>query len=304
MKLRALFLLAGILAVSGCSSQASSAAPTATHTSSQAPTPTRPAATPTHATAAPTRATTRATAPHITAVVAARTGSASPYDAGERALKAGHYAAAATDFRAAIDRHQRIADSYIGLGTAEIGLAQYAKALDAFRHALGLEPRNTTVVYDAAYAALNADLYHDAVAYATQYIKMKPTDGRGYHLRFLAYGGLLDPKHQLSDARLVVRYEPNSPTAYNDLGIALAQNKKYAASEAALTKAIALQPNNWEFYKNRGLAEYNLGLNEHNNHQLTLALKDFQRAEALVKDPTQRSNLQAAIAYLQKQMHH
>jgi Flp pilus assembly protein TadD len=296
MKLRALFLLAGILAVSGCSSQVSAGSPTATRAAAPRPTPTRPAPT-------PTRAPTPRPALHATAVVAARTAAKSDYDAGEAALKAGQYAAAVKDFRAAIDHHQRVADAYVGLGTAYVGSLHYADAFSAFRHAAALEPRNPHVLYSAAYAALYADDYHSAATYASRYLALKPHDGQGYHLRFLAYGGLLDKTHQLDDARQVARYEPNSPTAFNDLGIALAQNGKYTESEVALSKAIALEPNNWQFYKNRGLAEYRRGIAESRKDQLVAALRDFERAEALTKDPVQRGNLKAAIAYLRKQMH-
>jgi|SRR5947209_1359027 len=286
MKLRALFLLAGTLAASACASQASAATPAATRALVQQPARTRIHSAGSYAHESST-----------TAVIASRSSSTSDYSAGQAALKARRYTAAVRYFQAAIDHHVRVFDAYIGLGTADVALARYADGFRAYRRAASLQPRNAGVLYKAAYAALNANDYHNAVAYATRYLALKPHDGNGYHLRFLAYGGLLDAKHQLDDARLVARYEPNSATAFNDLGIALAQNRQYKASEAALTKAIALQPGNWQFYKNRGLAEYR-------NNQLTLALHDFQRAERLVKDPLQRSNLRAAIAVLQKQMHH
>jgi Flp pilus assembly protein TadD len=222
---------------------------------------------------------------------------ASAYDAGQAALKAGQYASAVRDFRAAVDHRQHLPDAYVGLGTAYVGLGRFANAFQAYRQAAGVEPKNADVLYKTAYAALYSDDYHNAVSYGSRYIALRPNDPKGYHLRFLAYGGLLDAKHQLADARQVSKLEPNNPSALNDLGIGLVQNKQYSAAEKVLGRAIALQPGNWQFYKNRGLAEYQ-------NHQFPLALKDFQRAEALTKDPVQRSNLKAAIAFLQKQMHH
>jgi Flp pilus assembly protein TadD len=220
-----------------------------------------------------------------------------PYAAGLADLQARKYAAAETAFRQAIAKHDHVFASYVGLATAASDRHDYGTAYQAYRHAALMQPKNGSLQYQTAFSALYAEDYHAAVQFATRYIALRPKDWRGYHLRFLAYGDLLDRKHQVTDAAQVAKLQPHSASALNDLGIALANDGKYARSEKELTAAIKLDPTNPIYYSNRGQAEYQ-------EKKLQAALRDFEKARALTKDKLRRKQLDAAIAYLRKQIHH
>lgn len=287
MKLGAFFLLGGTLALAGCAS------PLATGPSST-PTPRAPTAAAIRPTADPPVAPTLPPPKRVKQVAPA---SRAPYDRGRAYMTSHDYRAAEQAFRTSIAQRQHLTSSYDGLGTAAVALRDYATAYRAYKSALGLEPKSPLFIYRAAYTALYARDYHAAVAYATRYITMRPKDAAAYHLRLLAYGGLLNAKKQEEDARTIVRLQPHDANAYNDLGIAMGQRNKYKQAIGAFSQAIRMQPQNGSYYINRAIVE-NL------NKQPTLALADLERARALARDPTTKKQLTTAIGNLEKRMQH
>lgn len=291
MKSQALFVLGSALLVAGCSSN-SSTGPSATPTTRVA-LQSSPVAQPSqHVSTKPTATPRSSTGgrgaggdPH-----------GNPYQRGSAFLKAGKYAQAAAAFKQAISKHLNTFGSQVGLGTAEEGLHDYHAALSAYRKAVPLQPKNAFVQYRAAFSALYAGDFHAAVFYATNYISLRPKDVAGYHLRFVANGDLLLHKQQVVDATYEVNLEPHSARSYNDLGIALTNDRQYKKASVAFGKAIALQPNNAEYYMNRGVEE-NL------SSKFSLALRDLERARALTRDPALRKRLDSAIAYLKHHPH-
>lgn len=290
MKLGIILALGGAAALAGCSSQA---------TPTRTPTPTKPTLAPAATSVA---ATTPATTPVPTAATARQTtgtpitiAAGAGFAEGNADLHAHHYAAAIIAFRNAIIHHQHVSDAYIGLGTAALGLNNFATAYQAYRSAALLAPHNAAIVYYIAYAALHAQDYHGALTYATRYIQMKPNDVNGYHLRLLAYGHLYKPKAQIKDAQTIVRLQPHNAAAFNDLGIALGNDSQFVKSIAAFSKAIKLSPNNPSYYTNRAIAE-NL------DKQPRLALQDLYTARSKTTDPVTRGRINLAIANLKKHL--
>jgi Flp pilus assembly protein TadD len=254
----------------------------------------------------------------------------SPFAAGVAAMNAHKWAEAEKQFRLAISRKDHLERAYAGLGTAATWLNDYRTAFFAFKKAVALDshdleaqqglaqaatqikdfydayhayvemvkafPKNPYYVYQTAYSALYAADSHAAVSYATTYIKLAPTDWRGYHLRFLAYGNLLKHKEQVQDASKVVQLRPHDPTAYNDLGIALANDQQYKKSISVLTNAIRLDPKYALAYMNRGISESL-------NGQEKLAIQDLDVARSLTHDTKLQKQINALIHYLQRRAH-
>lgn len=295
MNPRALFLLGGALVLTGCSSQAVANSPTATTTPSTRSAPTVPSTPAAGTKKSPVSSHPK---PHATSSTGSNpvVDSKNPYAAGIAALPASRYDAALADFRAAIARHSHIAASHAGIGSADVGKKDFAAAAKAYGHAAALDPRTPVYLYRAAYASLYSGDFHATVTYASQYVKRVPRDPAGYHLRFLAYGNLFNRKKQIADARVVARLQPRKPSAFNDLGIALANDGKPKQAIKAFDRAIALKPNIGSYYQNRGVAENLIG-------KRPAALTDLEKARSLTTDKLTKANLDRAIAYLKKQLH-
>jgi tetratricopeptide (TPR) repeat protein len=276
MNLRALTLLAGTVALAGCSSGANG--------SSATPTPN-----------VSTTATVIADVPSPAgqATTSTPTGKSS-MRAGQAYLHLGDYRQAETVFKRVIASGKNVTAGYAGLGAAAAGLKDYSASYAAYKAALASQPRNPTFLYGAADAALNSRDYKAAVKYATRFITAEPKDIAGYHLRMLAYGRLLLPKLQLSDANTINRLKPNDPQGVNDLGIAFANNQKYRQALAAFSRAIKLQPTNYAFYQNRALVEH-LTKNKRG------ALADVRKAISLAPDPGTKKVLTDELNQLENQ---
>lgn len=282
MKLGVLLLPALGLVVAGCGSgNAASSTPTpATRVASGTP----PATTDPQPSATPTIVrTTPVTLPK----------NATPFAKGTLLLKARNYKAAQRQFKLSIKRRQRVADSYADLGTIALELGQYPAAYRAYRSAVILNPKGPPYLYQAAYSALLAQDFHGAISYASRFLTLQPSDAAGYHVRFLAYGKLLNHKAQVKDARTIVRLRPKNADAYNDLGIALSNDGKVHESITAFSQAIRLRPTESAFYINRAIAE-NL------NKQPNLVLSDLKKARSLTRDPQTRRQLDQYIASVSK----
>jgi Flp pilus assembly protein TadD len=124
---------------------------------------------------------------------------------------------------------------------------------------------------------------------------MRPNDVNGYHLRLLAYGKLLLRPKQVADAKTIIRLQPHSANAFNDLGIALGNAGKYHQSEQAFIQAIKLQPKNDGYYTNLAMVE-NL------DKKPNLALQDLYRARSVATNPRTKEEINLAIKNLKKHM--
>lgn len=306
MKPGILCLLTGTIALAGCASTASgggtpTVSPKATAAVSAA---TTPGATPSSASdprPAVTGVATVSELPTVPPVPTAQLGPApkptAAYAAGRAALKARKYAEAERDFQIAVAHSVNTAAASTLLGVSAAAVGDYATAYKGYTRASLLNPRDPGLVYGAAYSALNSRNYHASIDYAKQYISMRPKDVRGYHVKFLAEGHLLQAKQQLKDARAIVSLQPNNAESSNDLGIALGNREQYAASAVAFSRAIRMRPGYAPYYINRAIIE-NL------NGKPKLALADLQTAERDSTDPTMRRNVGLAIANLKKRMYH
>jgi len=222
---------------------------------------------------------------------------ASHFDLGVAYLRQKKYAAAEREFRRAIAAHDHTALAYADLAGAAWELGDFVTAFRSYKQAASMEPRNAAFQYGTAFEALYAGDYHASITYATAFIKLQPRAYKGYHLRFLAESRLYEPKAEVADAAIEVRLEPNNPTAHNDYGIGLTNDKQYAKALVELTRAIKMDPKNFQFYVNRAQTE-------EQDKLFRPALQDLQTARALTHDPSIRRQLDAAIKFLQKQIKH
>jgi Flp pilus assembly protein TadD len=171
---------------------------------------------------------------------------------------------------------------------------RYHAAYSAFKKAAAQAPHVSGYLYGAASSALYAQDYKGAVRYASELIKLQPKNSAAYHVRMLAYGRLYMLKLHLKDARKVASLNPNDAEARDDLGIALANNRKYYQALAQFTRAIQLQPKNYRYYSNRALVENVI-------KQRKEAIADIRKALSLTNDPGLKKVLTDELTTLLKQ---
>ncbi|HZU14066.1 MAG TPA: tetratricopeptide repeat protein [Chloroflexota bacterium] len=281
MKVRALCLVAGTIILGGCSTQAAG---------KPSPTATAPASPPTPGSTAASNPTGAATTSSPTAVVVA---SGDPFQTGMTYLRRRQYSAAAVQFRRAITAHQHLAESYAGLGGAEMGQSRFSSAYTAYQHAASLKPTTQLYLYETAYAALYAQNFRQSVVYTTRLLRLNPYSVAAYHLQMQAYSRLYQPKMALIDAKRIVRLKPKNAEAYDDLGIALANTQHDEAALNAFSTAIRLDPHRYNYFSNRAVVEHLL-------KDKAAAIADFAEAEKLAPDAKTKSTFAAIVAELKK----
>lgn len=309
MKPGILCLLTGTVALAGCASSASGGG-----TPAHVPKPTtvvgavttpasstgktsdpRPAAT--GVATASTVSSASTAQPMATAQLGPAPKPADAYSAGLIAMKQRRYSEAQRDFQIAVEHQQNTEAAASHLGVAALDAGDYPAAYKGYTRASLLKPNDASLIYGAAYSALNSENYHAAIDYARQYIVIRPGDVRGYHVRFLAESHLLQPKQELADARKIVALQPGNAESYNELGIALGNSRQYATSIDAFTRAIKMRPAYAAYYINRALIESMDG-------KAQAALTDLQTALPRVTSPGLKHNVGLAIANLKKRMRH
>jgi tetratricopeptide (TPR) repeat protein len=212
---------------------------------------------------------------------------------GQSYMKKGDYADAQSSFTRATKQSPQDLVAYQRLGMAALYNRDYKAAFAAFRKASAMHPRNTAMLYYAAGAGLYAGDYATARKYVDRLLAIKPNYAAAYHVRLLIDANLLDKKAQLKDARAVARLQPKDPNAYNDLGLALANNTRPKAAYAAFSRAIKMQPGNWQYYKNRAITD---GLLKN----IPAEIKDAKRSLALATDPVVKKQLRDMLSHAQK----
>jgi tetratricopeptide (TPR) repeat protein len=212
---------------------------------------------------------------------------------GRAYMQKGDYKNAEAQFKLAVKQAPKSLVAYEQLGLAALYYRDFPASFGAFKKAAAFKPRDKQLLYYAGTSGLYAGQYADARNYVDQLLNAYPAYVAGWHLRFLLDTNLLDRKGQLKDALSLLRLKPHDANALNDAGMAYANNSKAKIAYGYFTRAIAVDPHNWEYYKNRSIAD---GMNKNGSAEVS----DLKRAIALCKDAGNRKAMQAALAKVQK----
>ena len=140
-------------------------------------------------------------------------------------------------------------------GNASLEAKNYSQAVQAFDHAITIDP-GYFEAWDAKADAFNrAGNYSEALAASDQVIRLKPDYVRGWINRgFILYNlGRYDD--ELKAYQTAVSIDPSSPEGWFNIGYSLAGMKRYDEAIVAFDKAQALDPSYPNLAANRRIAE-------------------------------------------------
>jgi tetratricopeptide (TPR) repeat protein len=178
-------------------------------------------------------------------------------------------------------------------------LAQQGKTDEALEHLrqFGADNPNFAIDMVAAEAQILSSLerYPEALDAYERIIEYRPDDegaALGKAELLLRMGRVDDA---ISEYRQAVKRWPDSAMSLNALGYTLAdRTKKYAEAEKLIVKALKLDPDSAAIIDSYGWVLFRLGKNER-------ALKELQRAYAILKDPEVASHIIEVLAKLDRQ---
>ena len=96
--------------------------------------------------------------------------------------------------------------------------------------------------------------YEDAIKVYTEVIEIKPDSAEAYYNRARHYNLLDQEEKSMQDLNKAI--ELNYADAYNYRGWIYHDMKNYGTAIRDISKAIEIEPNNFEFYESRGIAYY------------------------------------------------
>jgi serine/threonine-protein kinase len=156
--------------------------------------------------------------------------------------------------RTAIEIDDRLAVAHVTMGLLNARLGKTDLALQEFQRALAISPRDADALIGMAGVYENTGKIVEAEANYKRAIALRPDYWDGYN----SLGDFYDRQKRLQDSiaqfQEVIKLTPDNTSAYNNLGIEymeLGDAKSEAAAEAAFQKSVQLAPN-YQAYANLG----------------------------------------------------
>ena len=148
-------------------------------------------------------------------------------------------------------------------------LGQIDLAIEAYSHAIELNPNNASTYNNRGNAYGEKGDYDRAIGDHNTAIKLNPDHANTYTNRGIAYGKKGDYDRAIGDHNTAIELNPNLAEPYNNRGAAY--DKKHELDRAIVdyTKAIELNPDYAEPYTNRGVAydkrgDFDRAIGDHN----------------------------------------
>ncbi len=169
------------------------------------------------------------------------------------------YAGAEADASKAIELNPFLTDAWEARGVARQNLGKDRLAIDDYRHALDLLPRNRQIMYNMAIAQQQVKDFEDADSTFKQLLRHYPGFANGYLGRAILRLQQADTVAALKDIDKTLELNRNSVNAYIiRADIAINSNRDFKAALADMNEAIKLQPRMVGLYINRAFLRYNL----------------------------------------------
>ncbi len=133
-------------------------------------------------------------------------------------------------------------------------LGQSDKAIEAYSHAIELNPNNTIAYYNRGIAYGDKGAHDHAISNYSKAIDLQPDYTDAYYNRGNTYSDKGVYNRAITDYNKAIELNPDNAMAYCNRGIAYNCKGAYNRAIADYNKAIELNPELAESYNNRGIA--------------------------------------------------
>ena len=161
-------------------------------------------------------------------------------------------------------------------GVSYYDSGEYEKAIEAYKHALQLNPGSTEYYYHLGMAYSSLGRYREAIEAYKSTIKVKPDYAAAYYNLGHAYGNLKKYESATQAFRRAIQYDMDNIEAYTALAKAYFDSGKEERAIDTLEAAIRRKPDNAYTY-------YNLGLLYFPGGSPARAVDAF--TQAIIRDP-------------------
>jgi tetratricopeptide (TPR) repeat protein len=151
------------------------------------------------------------------------------------------------------------------------GMGRFAEAIADATEAIRLDPKNVEIYHHRSAFYITTRQWEDAIQDCSRAIQLQPEDPRGYRNRAFAFmrAGRVD--RQIADLTQYLRLRPEEHQAWQSRARALADAGRYTEALGDLTRAIKLEPSHADAWILRGMTYELTG-------DVRAALADYQEA--------------------------
>ena len=156
-------------------------------------------------------------------------------------------------------------------------IGQIDKAIEAYSHAIKLNPNNAAAYNNRGLAYIKHSEFDRAIADFNTTIELRPDLVAAYYNRGGAYYEKREYVRAIEDCNRAIRLKPDHPEPYNNRGMAYVKQKEYNRAIEDYNRAIDRKPHDADIYNNRGMAYGGKG-------EFDRAINDFNKAIKLKPD--------------------
>ena len=200
--------------------------------------------------------------------------------------KTGKYAEATREFQRLIDKKPNSPELYVRIGQARQSAGDSQGAIEAFKKANDLEPRNIGARLDLAMTYEHIGRYDDARKAYEDVLRIQPDDVEALNnLAYLKADGGVDLDQALAYAQRAQQKRPNDPAVEDTVALIYIRKNLTDDSLRMLRELVSEKPDNPTFHLHLAMALYQKGDRPMARKELQAAMryKPSEREQAEIK---------------------
>ena len=176
-----------------------------------------------------------------------------------------------TDSASGVFEDELLAELAFQQGNVFVMLGQIDSAIEAYSHAIELNPINADAYLNRGAACYDKGHFDRAIENFNMAMQLKPDYANAYYNRGSAYDGKGDVDRAIEDFNTAIQLKPDYADACNNRGVAYGNKDNFDCAIVDYTKAIDMKPDYANAYYNRGITWLHLGEQEKARADLTAA---------------------------------
>ena len=190
---------------------------------------------------------------------------------------------------------------FYALGFAYYNKEEYAKAVEAYKQAIEINPQKDEFYYNIGIVYNEIEKYDKAIEVYTKVIEINPQREEAYYNIGFAYYNKKEYTEAIEAYKKAIEINPKDAVAYNNMGMVYNEIREYDKAIEAYKKIVEINPQNDEAYNSIGMVYCNMGIVYNYKKEYNKAIEAYKKAvEVNSRDDVSYYNIGIASYSLKK----